>query len=98
MEKAGGPEAMMKNGAKFLMMVAVTKIFSAVSAVDSKEGTNQEVSLPKQAEEKNDQNILDPCLEKKWFFECAELREANEEATEMSSQLQVRVVACLNRA
>ncbi|CAK9090125.1 unnamed protein product [Durusdinium trenchii] len=87
MEKAGGPQGMLKNGAKLLMAVAVTKLFAADVSADLKE-----VSKAGGEEEPDIQHgSLDPSLEKSLRSECAELREAHAAAEEMKSRLQVRV-------
>lgn len=90
MEKAGGPQGMLKNGAKLLMAVAVTKLFAADVSADLKE-----VSKAGGEEEPDIQHgSLDPSLEKSLRSECAELREAHAAAEEMKSRLQVRVATC----
>ena len=91
LEKAGGAQAMMKNGAKFLMAVAVSKVFEAetpeapkaATAPGAVEAVNATL-LPRVPVEDDGGALL---------AECAELRRAREGTEELNSQLQAKVAS-----
>ena len=85
---------MLKNGAKFLMAVAVTKVFEAegespvdpVGPAPEVEKTDAATLLPRVPLEENTKALL---------AECAELRRAREGAEELNSELQAQVESWL---
>ena len=85
---------MMKNGAKFLMAVAVSKVFEAETpeaqkapeALEAVEAVNATL-LPRVPLEDDGDNAG------ALLAECAELRRAREGAEELNSQLQAKVAS-----
>lgn len=99
LEKAGGPQAMMKNGAKFLMAVAVSKVFEAETleapkapnapeapeAVEASVNATLLLRVPVEDDTGGNAGAL--------LAECAELRRAREGVEELNSQLQAKVAS-----
>lgn len=87
MDKAGGPQAMMKNGAKFLMAVAVNKVFTAEP--------NETVTPPTETvvADASAEVSTTPAATDGALAECAELQRAREKAEELNAELQEKVVA-----
>jgi len=99
LEKAGGPQAMTKNGAKFLMAVAVSKVFEAETleapkapnapeAPEAVEALVNATLLPRVPVEDDTGGNAGALL-----AECAELRRAREGVEELNSQLQAKVAS-----